>query len=78
VGEITLQKIVVDEHTRLKGCSIRDSGLRERTEGLIIGLERNNERILNPDSSTILEWDDNIWIVGKRKKIEEFVKADKS
>jgi CPA2 family monovalent cation:H+ antiporter-2 len=73
VDDIVLQKMVVNEHTLLKGLSIRDSGLRERTNGLVIGIERNNERILNPESSTIFEWDDNIWIVGKKKKIQEFI-----
>jgi CPA2 family monovalent cation:H+ antiporter-2 len=71
--DIILQKIVVNEHTRLKGLSIRDSRLRERTNGLVIGIERNDERILNPESSTIFEWGDNIWIVGKKKKIQEFI-----
>lgn len=77
VSDITLQKIVVDEHTRLKGLSIRDSGLRERTEGLVVGIERNNQRILNPESTTILEWGDNVWIVGNKKKIQEFRQTNK-
>ncbi len=69
VNDISLQKIVVNEYTRLKGISIRDSGIRERTNGLVIGIERNNQRILNPDSGTLFEWDDIIWIVGDRRKI---------
>jgi CPA2 family monovalent cation:H+ antiporter-2 len=36
-----------------------------------VGIERNGQRILNPDSTTIFEWDDIVWIVGDRKKIEE-------
>lgn len=67
--DIALQKILVDEHTRLKGKSIRESGLREQTDGLIVGIQRDEERILNPESSIILEWGDIIWIVGNRKKI---------
>jgi monovalent cation:H+ antiporter-2, CPA2 family len=75
VDDITLQKIVANERTRLKGLSIRDSGLRERTNGLVIGIERNNERILNPESSTVIERGDNIWIVGKKKKIQDFTEG---
>ncbi|SKB33304.1 cation:proton antiporter domain-containing protein [Daejeonella lutea] len=71
VNDISLQRIVVNEYTRLKGVTIRNSGLRERTNGLIIGIERNNERILNPESTTVFEWDDIVWIVGERKKIQE-------
>lgn len=70
INEIVFDQLIVDEHTKLKGQTIRDSGLRERTNGLIIGIERNNKRILNPDSTTILDWGDIIWIVGERKKIQ--------
>lgn len=75
VDDISLQKIVVNEHTRLKGKTIRESGIRELTSGLVIGIERNNERILNPESNTVFEWDDVVWIVGKKKKLKEFTKV---
>ncbi len=71
INDIALQKIQVDEHTKLKGMDLRSSGLRERTDGLIVGIERGEERILNPDSTTILEWGDIIWIVGHKKKIQQ-------
>lgn len=69
ISDITLEKIIVDEHTKLKGRTIEDSRLRERTNGLVVGIERGQQRILNPDSSTMFEWGDIIWIVGERKKI---------
>lgn len=68
---VELEKIVVDEHTRLKGLTIRESGIREKTDGLVVGIERKGERILNPSSFTQLEWDDIVWIVGNRKKIQQ-------
>jgi CPA2 family monovalent cation:H+ antiporter-2 len=71
LGDIVLQKIVVDEHNQLKGLSIRSSNIRERTNGLVVGIERNKERILNPGSTEIFEWDDIVWIVGERKKIQK-------
>lgn len=70
LSEIIFDQLVVDEHTQLKGLSIRGSGLRERTNGIVIGIERNNERILNPDSTTIFNWGDIVWIVGQRDKIQ--------
>ncbi|HEX6427692.1 MAG TPA: cation:proton antiporter [Niastella sp.] len=69
--EITLNKIIVDNHTALRGKTLRNSGIREITNGLVVGIERNGQRILNPDSTTIFEWDDIVWIVGDRKKIDE-------
>lgn len=71
VDDIILQKIVVDEHNKLKGLSIRESRIRERTNGLVVGIERDEERILNPDSNASFEWGDIVWIVGERNKILE-------
>ncbi|PRY53359.1 transporter (CPA2 family) [Arcticibacter pallidicorallinus] len=70
VENIVVQKIVVDEHNKLKGLTVRNSGIRERTNGLVVGIERNNERMLNPNSTTVFEWGDIVWIVGEKKKIQ--------
>lgn len=75
IEDIVVQKIVVDEHNKLKGLTVRNSGIRERTHGLIIGIERNKERILNPNSYTVFEWGDIVWIVGERKKIQQLNKT---
>lgn len=72
--DVALQKIVVDEHTLLKGMTIRESGIREKTSGLVVGIERDGKRLLNPESHTVLQWNDIVWIVGDRKKIQELVK----
>ena len=76
--DIILQKMVVDENNRLKGLTIRGSGIRERTNGLVVGIERNGDRILNPGSDTTFEWDDIIWIVGEREKIKQLNEAGKT
>ncbi len=71
VQDIILQKFVVNEINRLHGVSIRDSDIRGRTNGLVIGIERGNERILNPESTMVFQQGDVVWIVGERKKIQE-------
>src|SRR6185503_8616127 len=73
VNEISVEKIMVDEPELLPGLDIRSTALRERTSGLVIGIERNNERILNPDSSLKLAWGDIVWIVGNKKKIHKMI-----
>jgi CPA2 family monovalent cation:H+ antiporter-2 len=74
VRDIVLQKIKADDYNQLAGQSIRESGIRERTNGLIIGIERENRRILNPDSSAVFEKNDTIWVVGDKKKIQDLIK----
>ncbi|QEC53888.1 transporter (CPA2 family) [Anseongella ginsenosidimutans] len=68
--DIALQKIVIDEHTSLRGRTLRDSGIRENLNGLVVGIERDGNRILNPDSNMKFEWDDIVWVVGDRKLIQ--------
>lgn len=70
-SEVKLQKIVVDEFNKLKGLSIRESGVREMVNGLVVGLERDKVRILNPASDTVFQWGDIIWIVGEREKLQK-------
>jgi CPA2 family monovalent cation:H+ antiporter-2 len=77
VEDITLQPIVVDEYNKLDGLSIRNSGIREHTNGLIVGIERKGQRILNPDSTTVLEKDDILWLVGDRREIQKLKDINK-
>lgn len=68
---IKLGKILINHHSPAKGLSIRESGIRDKTDGLVIAIRRGDERILNPDSSEILQVDDIVWVVGNGKKIEK-------
>ena len=72
--DIILQKLELRNRVCI-GKSIRESQIREKTHGIIVGIERNGKRILNPESHWILESDDILWIAGDRKKINEFLKG---
>lgn len=71
VQDIVLFKLTVNQQNKLKGQSIRGSQIREKTKGLVVGIEREQQRILNPDSEMILEWGDIVWIVGDRDKLHK-------
>lgn len=51
------------------------SQFRGKTGGLIVGIERNGNRILNPESSLILQPNDIIWVVGDKKKMAELLRG---
>lgn len=68
---IKLGKILINHHSAKKGLTIRESGIRDKTDGLVIAIRRGNQRILNPESSEVLQLDDIVWVVGNRKKIEK-------
>jgi len=70
---MTLQKVTINSNSPLKGITIRSSGMREKAKALVVGLERDGERILNPDSSMQFEEEDIVWIVGNPKRLQDFI-----
>ena len=72
-SDIVLQQLELINEAFI-GKSIRDSELREKTSGLIVGLERGGKRILNPESKLILEKNDILWIVGSKKLLANLSK----
>ena len=48
------------------GKAIRDCGIRESANGLVIGVERGGKRVLNPDPNMLLESGDVMWLVGEK------------
>ncbi|MES2798370.1 MAG: cation:proton antiporter [Bacteroidota bacterium] len=71
--EITLHQLLLEnEPCSLVGKSIRNSSIRELTHGLIVGVERDNVRILNPESDFVFQQHDIIWLVGDEKRIRVY------
>ena len=70
--DIVLRQIELKNHSFL-GKSIKESNLREKTKGLVVGIEKRGNRTLNPESNIILEKDDILWIVGDRKLLADLV-----
>lgn len=70
-SEIILRQLELDEALFI-GQNI--SQLRQKTNGMVVGVERNGKRILNPESDMILEKNDILWIVGDKKLIAQYTK----
>jgi CPA2 family monovalent cation:H+ antiporter-2 len=66
---LKLQSIVLSQESPLCGRAIRDSGIRDLVEGLLVGLEREGYRQLNPSADLRLEAGDRLWIVGDPAKM---------
>ncbi len=68
--KVSLHHFTIGENSSLINKNIRLSKIRERTQGLVVGIERNERRILNPESNIVFELNDKIWIVGNEKRIQ--------
>ncbi|HVK62615.1 MAG TPA: cation:proton antiporter [Bdellovibrionales bacterium] len=71
----SLDSVVIAEDSAFARKSIRDLGIGEEFGGLVVGIERENERILNPESLTILEPGDVIWVFGHQGRIRDLRNA---
>ena len=69
--QVSLVKLVVSSDSPLRDKAVRHSGVREKTKGLIVGIEKNGERILNPEAELVLEEGDILWIVGSPWRIRQ-------
>ncbi len=65
-----LESILITEASVHANKTIREVGSGEGFGGLIVGIERNNERILNPDSTVTILPGDLVWIFGHRGRIK--------
>lgn len=71
---IALKQFLVVEKSPLEGRTIREAGIRERTSGIVLGIERKGQRLLNPASLTVLQAGDIVWIAGSGGRLHTWLK----
>ena len=68
--------ISIDKKSEFLRKSIKNSGFREKYRGTIIGIERGNLPIINPDIDTILQQGDLVWVIGSKRMADTLIKCD--
>ena len=68
--------ITVNATSPLLNKTIKASDLRDNWNCLVIGLERGNYTIVNPNISLVFEKDDLLWVLGKQKMINQLVREE--
>lgn len=68
--------ITVNAPSPLLNKSIKTSDLRNNWNCLVIGLERGNYTMINPNVSLVLEKDDLLWVLGKQKMINQLIREE--
>ena len=71
---MTLQHFKINENSSLLGKSIRESRLREKIHGLVVGIDRNERHLLNPESRMKFELGDVVWVVGSERRVAVFIR----
>lgn len=73
--EVVLREFVITENSLLLGKTIRGSGIREKIKGLVVGVERNGQRILNPESYFEFQLHDVVFVVGDDKLVTKLLQG---
>lgn len=71
--EMKLVKYRVLPRSPLIGRTIRSSGIRTEGHALVTGLERDAQRIPNPDGAMVLQQDDLLWLAGDVDRLRSFM-----
>jgi CPA2 family monovalent cation:H+ antiporter-2 len=72
VHHIVLSNCVVEACSPLAGKTLRELNLRERTECMIIGIDRNGHSITGFSADFRLGQDDVLWLAGEKDDVEAF------
>ncbi len=73
---VTLEHFNITKDNRLVGVSIKDSGIREQAQCVVICIERNGKLITNPDPQLTFEEGDVIVAAGETLSIKTFVESN--
>jgi len=71
--EMQLVKYRILPRSPLIERTIRASGIREEGSALVTGIERQGQRIPNPESALVLQQDDLLWLVGDADRVRTFM-----
>lgn len=72
-NDVFAYALKVRKGSEMQGKSIRSAGIREKYDCMILGLQRQNLPILQPDVNMTLQTDDLIWILGSRRMAEKLL-----
>jgi len=70
VEDIVVEKICIYAGNPLAGKAISNSQIREATGGMVVAIERGNDRILAPSPDFVFHEYDVIWVVGEKKRLK--------
>ncbi|HPG12136.1 MAG TPA: cation:proton antiporter [Chitinophagaceae bacterium] len=70
-ADVKLDSFTIGKSDSMIGKTIRESNIRTEKKMLVVGVERNGERILNPESNLVFHEGDLVWVVGETKLINQ-------
>ena len=64
----------IEKGSAFEGHSIKDSGIRENYDCMVLGLQRENLPLAQPDVNMVMQSGDLVWILGTRTMADKVLK----
>jgi len=68
--DLQMEEVLVGEKSKIKGLSLMDSGIRQKSGVIVIAIRKNDKLMTNPAPNTILEDRDKLIVLGSASQIE--------
>lgn len=75
--EMCLKQFVIDEHSPFLDKSIRESGIRNVHNCLVVGIEKADGTLMSPDADAYLRQGEVIWVVGEANNVLQLLDGTK-
>jgi CPA2 family monovalent cation:H+ antiporter-2 len=72
-SDYQLKQARLSDQSPFTGQTIRESGIREKFHAMVVGIEREGKRNINPDSSFKLIPGDTLWVVGEKSNLNQLI-----
>ena len=74
--QIICVPIIAEDRFSFTKKSIKNSGIREKYRGSVIGIERANLLITHPSIATVIQSGDLIWVIGTKQMANKLLRDD--
>lgn len=74
--EVVLEHFIIGEKSTFANKNIRQGEIREKIHGIVVGIENEDGRLVNPDSSYVIRVGDIVWVVGDKLRLLSLQKAE--
>ena len=73
---IKCRTFVIEENSPWIGHSLNEARLNNKTNCIVVGMERDDMPTANPSSDVKFKKDDMVWVLGDDKSLNELLKTD--
>ena len=75
--EMKLRRIILEEGNALIGKTLRNSGIREQYNCMLVGVEEGQDSLDKPDPSREFREGDVLWVVGEESALHQLAKCER-